>query len=96
VRRVEKGTNFLNSLSQEYKTIRITIDSLLMEATLAGVRVPTHPRHEIEQASRDARICLLRGDRPLAERYISILRKGVEELRRQVYNASSVGRKNAS
>ena len=86
----------MDNLSQEYKTIRITIDSLLMEATLAGVRVPTHTRHEIEQASRDARIYLIRGDTPSAEHSISLLRKDAEELRSQVYDASSMSRKKAS
>jgi len=86
--RVQKGADFLDNLSEEYKTIRINIDSLLMSATLAGVQVSPHTRREIDQASRDARIYLIRGDRPSAERFISLLRKDAKELSSQLKHAS--------
>lgn len=93
---VKKGTEFLDNQSQEYKTIRITIDSLLMSATIAGVQVSPHTRREIDQASRDARIYLIRGDRPSAEHFISLLRKDAEELRSQLKHASSTRPREAS
>jgi hypothetical protein len=93
---IQKGSEYLDQLSQEYKGIRITIDSLLMQARLIGIQVGVQTRREIEQASRDARIYLIRGDGQSAEHFISLLRKDAEELSSQLNNASSTNRKKAS
>jgi hypothetical protein len=77
----------LNCLSEKYKAIRIEIDSLLMQATLAQFRVSVHTRREAERASREARLYLLRGNRQAAERYVLKLQEYVKELRSQLAEA---------
>jgi len=77
-------------LSEKYKAIRIEIASLLTQATLGRFRVSAHTRRQLERASREARLYLLRGDHQAAERYVLKLQQYVMELRSQLAEAGQL------